>query len=99
MQVQVSIDLKELIPNFFQEIREELVNMKYALEEKDFETLIRLGHGFKGAARNCQLNDLAENFLVIEKAAKNQNIEAVKKHMEKTNDYIEQLQIEYVGAQ
>ncbi|MCP4756414.1 MAG: response regulator [Proteobacteria bacterium] len=95
-QVQINSDFKELIPELFQEIQQALKDMKQALADNDFETLERLGHGFKGASRNYELNDLAGIFLMIEKAAKSKESQSVLENLENARCYIENVQVDYI---
>jgi signal transduction histidine kinase/DNA-binding response OmpR family regulator len=95
-RVKVDADLEDLMPDFLAEIEEDLDIMEKSLQEDNFETLHRLGHGLKGAAGNYELHDLADIFLTIEKAAKEQSEDAVMDNMIRVKDYLEQLEIEYV---
>ncbi|CAN2042327.1 two-component system, sensor histidine kinase [Candidatus Magnetomoraceae bacterium gMMP-15] len=98
-RAQLHADFKPLLPEFFEEIQEELKNMDQALKDRDFEILYRLGHGFKGAARNYQLTELGEIFLKIEKAGKNQKSEKIIEYMKKVRDYIDNVDIKYVDEE
>jgi PAS domain S-box-containing protein len=95
-RVKVDADLEDLMPDFLAEIDEDLGIMEKSLQEDNFETLHRLGHGLKGAAGNYELHDLSDIFLGIEKAAKEQSEDAVIDNMIRVKDYLEQLEIEYV---
>ncbi len=94
--VQIDADLEELVPDLFEEIYEELENMKRALGSGDFNTLHRLGHGLKGAAGNYTFKDLAAHFLQIEKAAKHSDVGAAEIHIGVVEDYLKRIEIKYV---
>lgn len=94
----IDAELEDLIPELFQEIRETLEKMAAALEKEDFQTLEILGHGFKGACGSYGLEDLAEIFLAIETGAKNRVPGIVAEEAERVVDYLEQVDIEYVGG-
>ncbi|MCP4750821.1 MAG: response regulator, partial [Proteobacteria bacterium] len=94
-KVRIDAFLKELIPDFLQDANQELKNMRSALENSDFETLNRLGHGFKGASGNYELDDLAEIFLAMEKAAAAQDPETAGRNLKKAAEYLEQVEIEF----
>jgi len=87
--------LKELIPDLFDEIDAEMVNMNHALRNDDFDTLIRLGHGFKGAAATYGLDDLSSIFLEIGIAAKNRDKDKIMGEMANAMDHLANLEIEY----
>ncbi len=46
--VKIDPDLKDLIPGYLQNRRNDIVNIKAALETKDFEFIQRQGHSMKG---------------------------------------------------
>jgi len=46
--VKIDHDLKDLIPRYLQNRRNDIVNIKVALETKDFEFIQRQGHSMKG---------------------------------------------------
>jgi HPt (histidine-containing phosphotransfer) domain-containing protein len=70
--------------------------MGTALKNQDFDTLQRLGHGFKGATITYGLNALSAFFLKIENAAKDHDNGTVVKAMEQITEYISNVEIEYI---
>ncbi len=95
-RANVSSELEDLIPEFFEELRQELTTMEQALVENDYKTLHRLGHGFKGAARNYQLEELAEFLLEIERAATIQDRGVVADRLKEVIQYLDTVQIDFV---
>jgi signal transduction histidine kinase/DNA-binding response OmpR family regulator len=57
--------LTEIIRELKHEITEELATLENALRANDYSTLIRLSHGFKGAAGNCGLDGLSRRFKAL----------------------------------
>ena len=94
---KIDADLKELIPDLFKEIKGAIETMYSALANNDVELLGRLGHGFKGACANYGLDELSKIFFEIEKGAKNNEKETVKKALASATDYIAYVEIEYVS--
>jgi HPt (histidine-containing phosphotransfer) domain-containing protein len=47
--VHVDQNMKEIIPEFLQNSREDVQVLLEALERNDYETIRRIGHGMKGA--------------------------------------------------
>lgn len=86
---------EELIPDFFDEVKEAINTMHAALNSPDFETINRMGHGFKGAARNYQLNDLSEIFLSVEKSAEQNSSKGIQQALRKAEWYISHVDITY----
>ncbi len=64
------------------EISEELENMEAALLNSDFQTVLRLSHGFKGAAGNCGLTDLVALFKHLHDHAEAGDVRSVNELIE-----------------
>ena len=47
--VQIDPDLKELIPDFLVSKQQDVIKLKQALEEQDFEQISFIGHKLRGA--------------------------------------------------
>ncbi len=88
--------MEELVPELLEDLNAGLDTMAQGLQEGDFDTLHRLGHGLKGAAGNYEFEELAGIFLTIENAAKNHDSDAAAKYMKRAKDYLERLDIAYV---
>ena len=95
-RVEANAVLEELVPDFLEELIAGLDTMAQGLQEGDFDTLHRLGHGLKGAAGNYEFEELAGIFLAIENAAKNHDSDAAAQHMKRAKGYLERLEIAYV---
>ena len=94
--VQISKEMEELIPEFFDEVTVEVEKMHSALEERDFKTLKRLAHGYKGASASYEMIYLSKLFKGVESAADIADIDAVGAELSNVKDYIEKVEIEYV---
>jgi len=87
--------LKELIPDFFKEIKVALENMKVALEDNDFSTLKRLGHGYRGASINYGFQELSTLLRQLELATEQKESNVAKTCLKKISDYIQSVTVEY----
>ena len=95
-QVKISKDMADLIPEFFEEIREEIQKMLTALEQKDFKTLKRLAHGYKGASASYELNYLSKLFSGVESAADATDMDAIRAELYSVADYIDKIEVEFI---
>ena len=96
IKVRINAGLEELVPDLFNEIHEKLEEMNRALTNNDYESLIRLGHGFKGAAATYEMIALSKIFLDIETGAKQREKETLIRAMAAVSDYIANIEIEYI---
>ncbi|HKL83326.1 MAG TPA: response regulator [Desulfobacter sp.] len=97
--VMVDGDLEELMPDFLKEIEDALKAMNGLCEDNDWENLVRLSHGYKGASATYGLADLSNIFLEIEKNSKNADKEMIRNCLREAANYISAIKIEYVPPQ
>ena len=94
--VRISDEIKELIPDFMSQTREDLIVMDKALIDRDNETLRRVGHSLKGSALMYEFNHLGNMGMTIEDAAKIEDFKAIENVLGKMKHYLKFLQIEYI---
>ena len=70
--------------------------MRKAISNKDLETLRRLGHGTKGAALGYGMQNMAELGREIQFLAEDNKLEELAGMVDKLDDYIANVQIEFV---
>ncbi|MBU1003728.1 MAG: response regulator [Proteobacteria bacterium] len=61
--------MQALLPVFHEELEQGLQAMDLWLNQGDFESIARMAHGLKGAARSYGFNDLGQNLRRLEQAA------------------------------
>ncbi len=96
-RIKVWLDqfLSDLLPEFLTELEEERAAMRRALAGADFADLRRRAHGYKGAAGNYGLTDLADLFLKLEQAAKATDADAARASLAVVDEYLSRLDIDY----
>lgn len=94
--VAMDRELKELVPEFFEDVAREMQSMASALENRAFDDLRRLAHGYKGAAGNYGIMGLCDIYHELERAAQIGNGETARKMLGRAEDYISRLEIRYV---
>lgn len=67
---RIDSDIESLIPNFLNNRKSDLVDIKAYLETKDFKNLERLGHILKGASGGYGFEKLSEYGADLETSAK-----------------------------
>ena len=93
--VHVDSDLKDIIPRFLEIRQENINNLLKALENEDYEPILRIGHSMKGSGTGYGFNYISEIGLLIEDAANVKNLEAGREYVEKLNTYLENIEIVY----
>ena len=89
--IEFAEDLKELFPFYLDSLKEDLVKLKTAYKQLDFESMRFIGHNHKGSGKLYKLDDLSRVAENLEKAALNKDQEVIKElipEMEKLYELI-----------
>ena len=91
----IDSNLEDIIPFFFEERRKDIQTLKDTLEINDYEIIRILGHSMKGSGGGYGFDIITDIGLHLENAAKEKNPEAVKKWLNKLEDYIDNVEVIY----
>ena len=89
--------LEDLLGRFFELSRMDLDTMRAAVDKKDFDTLIRLGHTVKGTGYGYGFTGMGELGGAIEQAALGRDLEALNSHMDRMDHYLSIVRIEFIA--
>ena len=95
--VHVDVDLKPIIPRFFELRHEDIDAINKNLEKNDYETIMRLGHSMKGAGGGYGFDYISEIGAAIERVAKEKNREDIRKWADELSVYLEKVEVVYDG--
>jgi CheY-like chemotaxis protein len=94
--VTVDPDMKEIIPFFMDQTKEDIRHLNDALETVDYDTLRRVGHNLKGSSPSYGFHAMAEMGLAIESAAlERKDMNVLKKMVGDLERYFRNVRIEY----
>ena len=93
--VYVDKELKDLIPNFFQNRRDEIADIRNALAEHDLETVEKIGHNIKGVGGGYGFDYVTELGANIEKAASEGDTLLLDQIVKELEEYLENVEIIY----
>ena len=91
----ISSTLKPLVSGFLDTTRQDLEAMRQSLGQADLETVRRLGHSLKGAARTYGFETLGKIGLALETSAGERDRDALEKSLRALEDHLSNLKIEY----
>lgn len=86
-------DVLELIPVYLRGRRDELDVLRDAVAQKDFETLLGLGHKMKGSGGGFGLDRISEIGGNLESSAKEQDLPAIEQEIADLLDYLERVEV------
>ena len=91
--VKVDSDLEPLIPGFLNNRNKDLVTLRTALNEKNFQSMQSIGHSLKGVGGGYGFTGMSEIGAAIEKAAKSQALEELRVHIERYGQYLAAVEV------
>ena len=95
ISVRVDPELQALIPNYLENRHKDIQTMRQALEQGDYETIRVQGHSMKGSGGGYGFDAITDVGQSVENAAKNRNVEEIKKGLEALSDYLDRLEVIY----
>jgi len=95
IRVAIDSDLKELIPGFLENRRNDVRRLHGALASLDFETMRTLGHRMRGDGGGYGFDGISSIGHAIERAATDRNIEDVTTAVEELTRYLDRLEVVY----
>lgn len=94
---RIPSDLEELLDRFFVVCRQEVVQMRDALQGRDYNTLVRLGHTARGTGSGYGFKGMGRIGHDIELAALEQDSDALERHVDSLARYLDTVQVEFDG--
>ncbi len=91
----VDSDLKELIPGFLENRRQDARALVESVEQKDFEIIRVLGHDMKGSGGGYGFDAITDIGRSLEQAAKDENATEILNRAEELATYLERVEIVY----
>jgi len=94
--VHVEQDFEPLLPKFMTNRKKEVVVMRDALAELDFETVRKVAHGMKGAGGSYGFDHVTTMAATIEQAAKAGTAPTIAAELDLLATYLERVQVVFV---
>lgn len=91
--VHVEADFEPLLPKFMTNRKKEVVTMREALAQHDFETVRKIAHGMKGAGGSYGFDQVTAMAATIEQAAKTSTSAPIEAELTRLGAYLEQVHI------
>ena len=94
--VQVDAEIQEAIPFFLELRKKNIAEIMTALDSKDYDKVKRLGHNIKGSGGSYGFDEVSRIGLDLEKAALEQNVNAMRNLAVELDDYLAKVVVVYV---
>jgi len=91
--VHANPKIADLVPEFLQNRRQDVIAMLYALERDDFATVESLGHGMKGAGGSWGFQAITDIGAALEQAAESADSHASRKWVGELSQYLDRVEV------
>lgn len=88
-------EIAYLIPGYLENRRKDIVRMREALRNFDYETIMIIGHNMRSFGAGYGFNAISDMGIALEQAAKQNNVEEIKRRIEELEDYIGRVEVLY----
>jgi HPt (histidine-containing phosphotransfer) domain-containing protein len=93
--VTIDPDLADLVPGFLANRGKDLITLRAALEQDNFDIIRTLGHRMKGDGGGYGFNRISEIGAVLEQAANRQDKPAIARQLHALSDYLARVEVVY----
>ncbi len=93
--VLLDADLKDIIPGFLDDWKQDVNSMRQALDGSDYEAIRKVGHSMKGTCGMCGFDAMSDMGGDLEGAAKKLNPDVIRKTLDMLASYLEQVEVVY----
>ena len=90
--VHVDPDMEEITPEFLENARNDVRELREALQKVDYETLRILGHGMKGVGA-FGFEYISVLGASLEQAAKEKKLEEAKRSVQQLSHYLDSIEV------
>lgn len=95
--VEVDEDLKDLIPQFLENRKNDLEALNNLISKQDLTAIAQLAHKIKGAAGGYGFSELSQYAARIESFAKSNQMDSIKDLYPEVKEHFTNVEIEYVA--
>lgn len=95
IEVIVDKDLEDLIPNFMDNRKKDVVKLKEHLAAKDFKQIVVIGHKMAGNSGGYGFHQLGVYGGEIEEAAEAESVAPIEKNIAAIEEYLSNIEIKF----
>ena len=98
LTIQIDAELEELVPNYLQNLKKNIITIYEGLEKNDIEICRFLGHNIKGSGGSYGFDHISVLGGEIEEAASLGQNKEVKKITLRLDEYLEKIKVTYIAS-
>lgn len=93
--IEVDKELKDLIPSFLENRKNDIEQLKLALDKNDFKKILFISHQLKGVGGGYGFNLMSEIAAEIEDSSADKNSHTIKRKIKELDNYLMHVEIKY----
>ena len=91
--IQVDEDIKELIPGYLANRRQDIISLQQALAAGDYRSIQFIAHGLKGSGGGYGFEFISQLGGLLEEAARKQQAEPVRQLIGLLDEYLQKVDL------
>lgn len=95
LQISIDPDLRDLIPGFLQNRRQDIQTLQEALAVNNFDTIRTLGHRMRGDGGGYGFHTISDIGDALEKAALENNSHEIMARVQELSTYLGRIEVIY----
>lgn len=95
LRISIDPDLRDLIPGFLQNRRQDIQTLQEALTIGNFDTIRTLGHRMRGDGGGYGFHMISEIGHALEKAALEKNSDEITARVQELGTYLDRIEVVY----
>jgi HPt (histidine-containing phosphotransfer) domain-containing protein len=95
LRISIDPDLRDLIPGFLQNRRQDIQTVQEALAIGNFDTIRTLGHRMRGDGGGYGFHMISEIGHALEKAALEKNSHEITARVQELSTYLDRIEVVY----
>lgn len=93
IMIQVDEDIKELIPGYLANRRQDVISLQHALAAGDYRSIQFIAHGLKGSGGGYGFAFISQLGYRLEEAARKQQAEPVRQMIDFLAEYLQKIEL------
>jgi len=91
--VYIDIDLEDLIPEFMENRKNDVILVNEHLQSGQIEEIMRIGHSMKGSGGGYGFDKITEIGAMMENAAKTGDMDEISRANQQLDDFLQSVKI------
>lgn len=93
--VTIDKDIEEIVPTFLENRKKDIITLESAINQKDCKSIEVIAHKLAGNAGSYGFDELGSIGIIMESAAKDNNIDVINNQLSLMKNYLENLEVVY----